>query len=404
MNMGSMSMIDSNGNSANLESNPMQMEMRHLMGTMQPIALTNIAQGTYSMVNINITSASVTYVDPVTKQLVHKTMPGMMKSISLSPPITVGSTPMTMNFDLDLAHSVSADAAGNMSFSPVFNVTMGTPGGQGPENGGMEHMFGSIAGTSGNSFSMSMMQGLPDVTVMINSGTQFVGVSGMGSLGMGMMIEVDAIMQPDGSLMATRINSVMPEMSGGMMAEGLITAVSGNPPTQFSVIADNGAGSGMMGSFLGTALQANISSSTTFSFDADGVDLHNLPFTPVFNSTTMVKGQRVDPETSSGMMNGGTMGGGPTMNASAVTLGQQGLSGTVASYASGSPASFMLNLPADCAFTSITGASNIMVFQQPDTQLSGPTSIGNGAGVQVRGLLFFDAGTYKMVATRIISH
>jgi len=92
------------------------------------------------------------------------------------------------------------------------------------------------------------------------------------------------------------------------------------------------------------------------------------------------------------------------MNAAALTLEQQGLSGTVASYASGSPASFVLNLPVDSAFTSITGAGTIIVIQQPDTQLRGLTSISNGASVQVRGLLFVDAGTYKMVATRIMSH
>jgi hypothetical protein len=399
MSLGSIALTDANGGNVSVASGAMQMEMRHLMGTMQPVAMTSVPHGTYSMATLNISSVSVTYIDPVTKLAVQKTMPGRSATINFSPPIKVGSTPTTMNFELDLARSVSTDAGGNMVFGPVFNTTLGMPGnGQGPEYGGVEHMLGSVSGVSGSSFTMSIMQGLPGITLMTNSTTQFGGMGGMGSLNNGMMVEVDAKMQPDGAFMATRIDSVMSGMPGGMMAEGLITSLNGNPPTQLSIIADNGAGNGMMGSYLGTPLLVNVTSSTSYGFDASGVDLNNLPFTPAFNPSTIGKGQRVDPETSGSMMVGATM------NAAALTLEQQGLSGTVASYASGSPASFVLNLPVDSAFTSITGAGTIIVIQQPDTQLRGLTSISNGASVQVRGLLFVDAGTYKMVATRIMSH
>lgn len=375
------------------------MEMRHLMGTMQPLAMTNIPQGTYSMATLTISSASVTYIDPVTKQPVQKTMPGMTKSINFSPPVMVGSTPMTMNFEMDLGQSLSTDSGGNMTFNPVLAMNMGTPGnGQGPENGGMDHMIGSVTGVTGSSFTMSMMQGLPSITVMTNSGTQFENMNGMSGLSTSMMIEVDANMQSNGSLMATRVDSVLSGMSGGMMAEGLVDSTTGNPPTQLSMIADNGTGNGMMGSYLGGNLLVNVTPSTSYSFDANGVNLQNLPFAPAFNSSSLAKGQRVDPESGGSMMSGGTI------SATRLTLEQQGLSGTVASYASGSPASFVLTLSADNAFTSITEASTITVFQQPDTQLRGVTSIGNGASVQVRGLLFFDAGSYKLVATRILSH
>jgi hypothetical protein len=147
MTMGSMALTDANGSSVGIASGPMQMEMRHLMGTMHPLAMTSLPQGTYSMATINIGSVSVTYIDPVTKLAVQKTMPGRNTNINFSPPITVGSTPMTMNFELDLAHSVSTDAGGNMVFSPAFNVAVGMPGaGQGPESGGVDHMIGSVSG------------------------------------------------------------------------------------------------------------------------------------------------------------------------------------------------------------------------------------------------------------------
>jgi hypothetical protein len=44
----------------------------------------------------------------------------------------------------------------------------------------------------------------------------------------------------------------------------------------------------------------------------------------------------------------------------------------------------------------------ITVFQQTGTRMSGISSISNGSTVHVRGLIFLDAGTYKLVASRIM--
>jgi len=68
----------------------------------------------------------------------------------------------------------------------------------------------------------------------------------------------------------------------------------------------------------------------------------------------------------------------------------------------GSQATFMLILPSGSAFTTLTGASMITVFQQTGTRMSGISSISNGSTVHVRGLIFLDAGTYKLVASRIM--
>jgi hypothetical protein len=42
------------------------------------------------------------------------------------------------------------------------------------------------------------------------------------------------------------------------------------------------------------------------------------------------------------------------------------------------------------------------VYQQGVTELRGSTPIADGSTVQVRGLLFFDGGVFKLVAGRII--
>jgi hypothetical protein len=168
----------------------------------------------------------------------------------------------------------------------------------------------------------------------------------------------------------------------------------------------DGSGSGMMGSYLAGTTTVDVSSSAAFNIDSDTVDMSGLPFTPSFDGTTIFKGQCVRAVSTSGMMSGGGMGGmmgGGTINATEIDLEQQGLSGTVSGYSGSAPTGFTLTLPSDSAFTTLTGASTITVFQQAGTELWGMTSVANGNTVHVRGLLFFDAGTYKLVAGRIMA-
>jgi hypothetical protein len=112
---------------------------------------------------------------------------------------------------------------------------------------------------------------------------------------------------------------------------------------------------------------------------------------------------------SSGMMSGG-MGGGMmggssmagTITASQLELEPQGLSGTASvAISSGATTSFTLNLPSQCAFATLTGATSVTIFQQPKTTVVGLSSIASGTSVHAFGLLFFDGGQWKMVASRI---
>ena len=413
MTITSMTFTNSAGTAVPVMSSSATTEMMHLMGTMQPLSLMQMAQGTYTKASITINNMAVAYMNPANRQMVQKAIAGPMTSVvNFSPNLTMGSTPMVVNFDLDMANSVSIDNMGNVSFSPVFTVSMnaGGSGGGSPYNGGIQHMMGSVGSSSGSSFSFGMMENSSPMTIATNSSTQFVGMSGMGMMSNNQIVTVDAVMQPDGSMMANEVENVM--SSGGAMAMGLVTSLTGNPVTQLTLVANDVGGNGMMTSNLGGVMTVNVDSGTSFSIDSDGVDMTNLPFAPAFDATTIFKGQFVDADSSSGMMSGSGMGGGMmgsgmmgggTLTATDIRLEQQGLSGTVAAYTSrGSQATFMLILPSGSAFTTLTGASMITVFQQAGTRLSGISSISNASPVHVRGLIFLDAGTYKLVASRIM--
>src|SRR6266487_2931945 len=83
----------------------------------------------------------------------------------------------------------------------------GTGNGHDPENGGMQHRAGTIQSLSGGAFTLSMMQTSQNISVATNSGTQFQGMGGMGGMSNGMIVMVDAGMQPDGSFMAQNVES-----------------------------------------------------------------------------------------------------------------------------------------------------------------------------------------------------
>jgi hypothetical protein len=410
MTIGSMILTKSSGGSVTVVSSPTTVEMMHLMGTLEPISLMNVPQGMYSGATVTLSSAMVLFMDPSTMQVVQKSVRGpMTANVNFSPNLSVGTSPMVLNLDMNMASSVSIDNSGNVTMTPTMTASMNaccTGNSQGPQNGGMEHMTGTVMSFSGSSFTMSMMQSSQNISVTTGSNTQFEGMGGMGGMSNGMIVMVDATMQPDGTFIAQKVESMM-SMSGGSMADGLVTSLTGSPLTQLTMGTMDGTGSGMMGSDLAGTMTVDVSPTATFNIDSDNVDMSNLQFTPVFDGTTVFKGQRVEAVSSTGMMQGGGMGGmmgGGTINASEINLEQQGVSGTVSGYTgSGTPTTFTLTVATDSAFATLTGVTAITVFQQPGTELWGMTTITNGSVVHVRGLLFLDAGTYKLVAGRIMA-
>jgi hypothetical protein len=412
MNISSMSLTGSNGSAA-VVSTSVPVEMMHLMGTMQPLNMVNAPQGTYTAASITIGSATVMYMDPTTKAAVQKTISGPISAtVSFGTPVTVGSTPMAMGFDLDLSKSVTMDSGGNMAMNPVFHVTSGMQGSgnpMDPSNGGIQEMMGAVSSVSGSSFGMMSMQAAQSLTFATNSSTVFEGTS-MSGMNNGMLLIVDATLQSDGSLMATKVQSMM--NSAGVMGGGVITAVTGQPPTSLTMVMQNGAGSGMMSSAFAAGVTIDMNGSTTYEIDQDNMDMSSLPFTPAFDSSNIHAGQSVMPISSSAMMaggmGGGMMGGGNmagTITATGVELEPQGISGTVATaITSGGQTSFTMALPTGCAFYTLTGATSVTIYQQPKTVISTGSSIASGSTVHAFGLMFFDNGQWKMVASRLGSN
>lgn len=408
MTVNSISLTSASGGTVSMVSTASPMEMMQLMATMQPLSTTPVPQGTYTQAMVSFSAVSMGYLDPVSHTYKQKAMAGpFTANVTFSPAMTVGTTPMMLNLDMKMGASVAIDASGNVTMTPTMTASTSpmTGSAMNPWQGGMQNRIGSVTSVSGSQFVLGSMMGMQQTTFMTNANTQFVGTgfTGMGMLTSGMMVGVDAVMQADGSYLAQRVES-MGAGASGMMSGGLVTSVTGNPPTQITMVANTGQGGGMMASAIAGTLTIAVPAATPYSTDSDGVDLTGLPFTPAFGPATLTKGQCVTVVSTGGMMGGGMVGGSGSLTASQVRLEQQGVHGVVSGFTTtGSRANFTLTLPSDSAFATLTGATTIQVYQQPGTQLHGLSAIANANDLMVRGLLFNDAGTFRLVATWIVT-
>jgi hypothetical protein len=397
------------GRKVDLANGPFKLEFTHAAGTVQPVVIANIPAGTYDGVTLRLADANVTTMDGATRQMIRRPVELSSNAITLQfAPTSLGNTPMAMNCILNGAASLRFDAAGNASMTPRFSVQLESMAGmdsQVPEDGAIEDMPGFVTAVTGSAFTMATAHMTQSLTFSTDSLTTFAGLAGISGLRPGMMVEVEAVTASEGTLLARKIELMMDMDSGmmnqGMQARGIVSIVTGDPATQVTLVMHRGMSPGaMMEHGQRGNLTASFDASTRFTFERDRVDLTGLPFTPAFDARSLAPGQVIEVGSSQGM---DTMMDSYRITAKVVELERQALAGTVSGYsASGSRARFTLLLATDSFFASSSGFTRVDVYQQPNTELRGVNSLGDGVPVRVRGLLFFDGTGYQLVAWRIM--
>lgn len=403
----SISLSQQGGGSVNVLSTPAEIELSHLAGMVEPLAVANAPSGTYTGASVSVSNVEVTYIPsgsstPVEKQFALSAT----ITVPFNPAITLGSSASVLNFDVNLAQSLSFDAGGNVtSVNPVFSVSNSSVAPQAEQEDddgkidGLVGMVSTVTPANGNtpaSFAITSQSGSPAQAFSVSSTTEFGdGLAQFADLKVGMMIKVDATTQTDGSLLAKEVELL--EANDGEEADGIVTATTGNPATSLSLLVQDDLGNASANQ-VGTSISVNVGNATFKSplTDSDFSNLlQGLPFTPKFDNTTIAAGQRVEVNGASATPMQGSL------VANEVKLQGQALTGTVAAPAAGSTASFVLLLDANSAFVKLTGISSLNVYEVSATQLKGIASVAQGAQVRVRGLLLFDGTNYQFVAARI---
>ena len=384
----------SGGSNPSVLPKPTEFEFVHAAGALEPLSLVNVPPATYTGATISVANPEVVVVNGGVPTKIPATLTSSTVTITFSPAISIGSGAAVLNFELNLATSITLNGTNTAaSVSPQFTATTSVVpannASEDEEHGSVEDLRGTITSVASPKFTIQPSQTAQAVTFTTNSSTQFRdGITSFSQLTNGMIVSVDAVTQSDGTLLAATIESET-ETTTGEEIEGVISAVSGSPATQISVSTQRAASAttSVNTPTLGTSVTISISSGTKFSAQSKKL---TGPF-PAFNASNIGKGQRVEVDSE-------VQSGSPTTAiGDKIKLTEQALSGTISALSGNN---FILTVSGTSAFASLSGATTVAVQSQSGTEIRSVTLV-NGGAVRVRGLLFFNGASYSMVAARI---
>jgi hypothetical protein len=372
-----------------------RIELTHASGKFEPFIAGNLPQGTFSAANLTLVNSELTFLT-ATGTAVHINGPASASvTIPLSPSLTIGSSPLVLNIDVNVGASITtaAGVVNGIAFTASsFNINAKAPGvaaNQQDDDGEIEDVQGTVTAVNGSSFTFKVGQTGSSMTFNTDGTTQFKdGVTSVASL-LNQVVTVEGFTRADGSLFAKEIEGL--ESSTGGEIEGLITAISG---TTLTVNAHDGIGSGMDDTKVGASFSVNIAGLNASKFrvkngNGFGGGLPTATFP--FDATTIHQGQRIEVDTDSPVppANG-------AISPDKINLQQQGVSGVVAN---ASANIFDINLATDSALRTISGQTVVHVTTNASTDAR--VAVANGDTVQVRGLLFWNGTSWQMIARRI---
>src|SRR6476646_1947120 len=372
-----------------------RIELTHASGKFEPFMTGNLPQGTFSAANLTLTNSELTFLTG-TGTAVHINGPASASiTVPLSPNLTIGTSPLVVNIDVNVANSIttSAGVVTGIAFTPTsFTLTAKAPGAaanQQDDDGEIEDVQGTVTAVSGSSFTLKVGQAGSSLTFATDGTTQFKdGVTTVATL-LNQVVTVEGFTHADGSLFAKEVEGL--ESNTGAEVEGLITAISG---TTLTVNAHDGIGNGFDDTKIGASFSVNIAGLNASKFrvkagNGFGGGLPSATFP--FDATTIHQGQRIEVDT-----NAAVPPASGAISPDKINLQQQGVSGVVANAATNT---FDINLATDSALRTISGQTVVHVTKNASTDSR--VAVANGGTVQVRGLLFWNGTSWQMIARRI---
>jgi hypothetical protein len=412
-----LTLTSQSGKTVSVFTTPQQAEFIHVNGTAEPLLTVSVPQDTYTAASAMVQPAQVTcvMVQPsgglLTDEFQSNVAPVAM--LSLPAPIRVTGTAMGLLLNLQVSQSVmpancpltSANPTVNAAFT-VTPVTLASPP-TNVQNGKMSSLVGQISAVNAvtNSFTVAAADG-PTWAVVSDTNTIYQGVAAFSTLVAGMPVDMDLAIQPDGSLLATRVSVSDANPTNLTDVNGPVMQVAASVPALFT-FGREVQGFLFPGDRIGGAVAFSFNNSVA-QISPRLTNLQSLPFAPVFTTANMVPGQNV-----SFTAHALTEQGGPTyIPATSITLMPQTINGLVT--ATGSEGSFTTytislapydlipNLAVQPGQTNLlTNPSTVVVYVDSSTQLLNTKQLAGGSVVRFNGLLFNDNGTLRMDVAQV---
>jgi Domain of unknown function (DUF5666) len=398
-------------------------EFIHLNGQTAPFLTATVPQDVYTSATLTYSYAQFTHVrlkasgglETVT-DAVGPNSTTQTATVNLPAPLTIHGSAMAVSLDLQVSPSATFTDQGAgqpdvYALTPMFTLTPVAPVPQSQVQViGVDGLVSSVSGS--NALSLVIDYGFnnpsfPDgstFTVATNASTVYQGIGNFSALAAGMIANLDLALQPDGSLLATRIevddsgatNVLTGPLGTVFGAQGSILEL-GRTNEEFNQNAVPGS------SFMSYSFDAG----TAFKLAGQIAVPSNLPFSATFDSSKMMAGQNVAVASQVIVTSGGT-----NTRATTITLMPQTINGTITGVSSsGGFTVYSVALAAYDLFpvlavqpgqtTALQSPSSVEVYVDSNTQVLNSNAIAAGNVLRFNGLIFNDSGTARMVCRQI---
>lgn len=416
----SLTLTNKAGKTVTLVSSPQSAEFIHINGGIEPLLTVTVPEDIYTTAAAVIGSAQFNCevleggVDFST--FAYGYTPQANVTVNLSTPLTVSGDSMALLLNLEVArsaiYSACFDPNGTYTYSitPTFDLTPIVLSSQ-PTNSGnglVTALNGQVS--SIDSLSGSFILSLPEletprtISVSTSGTTVFQGISNLSDLAVGNFVNLDGAIQPDSSLVATRVGAV-DTAATSLITGPLLSVYAGEPALSSIWRQQQGALFSNTWVLGGSYLSFG---NAAFLISGELSNLQDLPFTASFNGANMVAGQNAYFSTSSSQNSGGF----PYIPLNTAMLIPQTLNGTVSGISNnGNFTVYTLTLADYDLFptfavqqgqtTLLTNPNQIEVYVDSSTQLLNSTPLAAGSLARFYGLVFNDNGTLRMDCAQV---
>ena len=400
-------------------------EFIHVNGGVNPLLTLSVPQGVYTAAAATIGYAQFTCVtlspqgsaEPSgidSSTFAYGQTPNANVSVNLASPITITGESMGLSLDLMVSESATyptgcyTSGVAQFSITPTFNLTPLTLSSKptNANNGKVVGLDGEIAsiGAAGDSVTLSLpfQEGSRTVSASVNSQTVYQGsISDFSNLAAGMFVDLDGALQPDGSLLATRIEVLDPSAVNAQTGP-LLQVASEVPGISFYGVEQQGpSAANVIGGYDFT-----LSDNAVFQISGQLPNLRSLPFVLSFTASNMVAGQEVYISSDAVF----PVNSYPV--ADTITLIPQTINGTViASSTSGNFTDYTVELASYDLFptfavqqgqtTLLNNPSEVDVYVDRNTQQLNTQPLAASSTLRFYGLVFNDNGALRMDCAQV---
>lgn len=414
-----LTLTSQSGKTVTVLSSQHPSEFMHLNGSIEPLVTLSVPQDIYTSASMTLGGAvfvcTAQDVSGDALDFSNYSIVNQGPTVNLPAPITITGDAMALLLDMPVSSSALFSSCWTtppftgFSMTPTFNLTpfilASTP--TNSMNGKLEGLEGQVAslGASASQFNIAVPEGqfgTRTLSVSAGSATVFQGVNNFSALTVGMFVNMDGALQPDGTLNATRIAvedpSAINMLTGPLLQVASMDSllmVYGRQEQGPLIPASNGSTYYFDTPYIDF-------SAAVFQVSGQFTNLQSLPFVPSFTAANMVAGQNVDISAQALSITGGVY----TL-ANKVTLIPQTINGTVEGIStSGNFTVYTVSLANYDLFpqlavqpgqtTLLTNPSEVQVYVDSNTQMLNTQGLGAGSALRFYGLVFNDNGTLRM--------